>query len=481
MEESIPIEDSSLRPIELEYEGQKFKCKFQVNDESINISIFLINSLIYKGKISLENIRSQICIFSDYTTSEIFKEIMLLNSENFSIIEDFNKYKLKIQFLILRKERDLLIDLNKNKDITLPNNDLINHYENIIKEKDKTISELKEMIKFKDEKIKTLEDKLNNIKKESTTNKNTIKQNYQLFEDFNIKSKNPIHILKNHTDIVNCLALLNDGRLVSGSNDKTIIIYNKNTYQPDIIIEEHNDGVNCITQMSSGILVSCSNDKTIKLFKIKEKDYETLQILKDHTDRVYKVIELRNKYLVSCSSDASIKFYIKDNYKFKNDYQISTNESCSSIIQTKENEICYSESKNKAICFFDLNEKKIKSTIKNISKNNDGYEWFIMITEELLLIPGNGKISIINVYQYRLIRVIDVTDSNWITGICMLNKNILITGDYKAIIRQWKIIGDDLILISEKENTHDGRIKPLLNMEDGHFVTGSDDTIIKVW
>ena len=42
---------------------------------------------------------------------------------------------------------------------------------------------------------------------------------------------------------VTCLTIMNDGRLVSGSNDKSIIIYNKETYKPDLIIKEHSDGV----------------------------------------------------------------------------------------------------------------------------------------------------------------------------------------------------------------------------------------------
>ena len=46
-----------------------------------------------------------------------------------------------------------------------------------------------------------------------------------------------------------------------GSNDNSIIIYNKITYQPDIIIKEHNDSVTCVTQLSSGLLASCSYDK----------------------------------------------------------------------------------------------------------------------------------------------------------------------------------------------------------------------------
>ena len=48
-----------------------------------------------------------------------------------------------------------------------------------------------------------------------------------LYDDYKIEDKNPIHNLTNHTHYVYCLCVLNDGRLVSGSKDKSIIIYNK--------------------------------------------------------------------------------------------------------------------------------------------------------------------------------------------------------------------------------------------------------------
>lgn len=59
---------------------------------------------------------------------------------------------------------------------------------------------------------------------------------------------------------------MNDGGLVSGSGDKSIIIDNKETYKPDLLIEEHSDDVNCIIQLSSGIIASCSSYHSIKLF-----------------------------------------------------------------------------------------------------------------------------------------------------------------------------------------------------------------------
>jgi len=100
---------------------------------------------------------------------------------------------------------------------------------------------------------------------------------------------------------------------VSGSVDKSIIIYNKETYQPDLTIKEHNNSITCITTLSSGILSSCSVDNTIKLINIKENKYEILQTLNYHQNEVDKIIELKNKSLVSCSWDKSIIFYNKDN------------------------------------------------------------------------------------------------------------------------------------------------------------------------
>ena len=104
-----------------------------------------------------------------------------------------------------------------------------------------------------------------------------------------------------------------------------------------------------------------------------------------------------------------------------------------------------------------------------------------MISKELLLIPGENKISIINVKEYKLVRIIEVPGSSWIYGVCMLNKDMLLTGDYSKVIRQWKIEGDNLILLSKKEKAHDDDINVLLNLEDGHIASGSDDHTIRIW
>ena len=103
-----------------------------------------------------------------------------------------------------------------------------------------------------------------------------------------------------------------------------------------------------------------------------------------------------------------------------------------------------------------------------------------MITKNLLLITGSNKISIININNYRL-RIINLPGAGWIYGACILNKNMLLTGDNAKIIRQWRIEGDNLIFISKKEKAHDDWINILLNLGNGHFASSSCDNTIKIW
>ena len=235
--------------------------------------VFSNNASLYNGNIEKEEIQNQIGAFLKYNIREIFEELNFLEANCFNIVEESGQYTLKIKIKILRKEEYLAINLEENKNTILPFEELVNYYDNIIKEKDDIILELNQIIKKKDELIESLRSQLNkaHIRNIEGTNLKIIdsKTNDNLNDDFNIELKNPIHILKYHTDWVYCLTIMNDGRLVSGSGDHSIIIYNKETYKPDLIIKEHNGTVYYITQLSSGNLASCSADNSIKLFRIR--------------------------------------------------------------------------------------------------------------------------------------------------------------------------------------------------------------------
>ena len=103
-----------------------------------------------------------------------------------------------------------------------------------------------------------------------------------------------------------------------------------------------------------------------------------------------------------------------------------------------------------------------------------------MMTKDLLLVAGKNKLSIININLHNIIRTIDVSGSSWIWCACMLNENILLTGDNNKRIIQWKIVGDNLQLISKKENAHESLIGTLSKIGNVLIISGSSDEFVKI-
>ena len=109
------------------------------------------------------------------------------------------------------------------------------------------------------------------------------------------------------------------------------------------------------------------------------------------------------------------------------------------------------------------------------------FDSLLMISKDLLLITGENKISIINVNSYNLIKTINVDNSGSIYAVCMLNKDMILTGDENKRIIQWKIENDNLKLISIKENAHDDCINTLSKLGNGLILSGSADKSVKIW
>ena len=461
MEDNHSTPNTGLKTVQI-IEGQNtYKCQIQTIQDFLQVSLFIGDNLKQEGNIHITKIQNQILAFGDYNINEIFEEINALNQESFSIIKEANKDKIKIEFIILRKKKYLYIDLIKEENININNNDLI-----------KTITELKEIIKSKDEKIKSLEEKLNQY---------NISTNDNNYNNFDIKLKEPKHKVKYHTSSIYCATVLNDGRFATGSYDNSIIIYNNKTFKPDLTIKEHSSYVYSLIQLSSGILCSGSDDKTIKLYNINGNTYNVLQTLSYHTNCIHKIIELRNKKLVSCSVDNTIIFYFKDNNQYTKDFNIKTNGYNGPIIQTKNNEICYYEDTNSALCFFDLQERKNITKINNISVTNYIYDCLLMMSNDLLLAAGANKLTIININSHSIIRSIDVSGSSWIYSACLLTDNIILTADNNHRIIQWRIQHDNLELISKKENAHDSYIYVLKKIGNGLIMSGDDNGEVKIW
>ncbi len=112
------------------------------------------------------------------------------------------------------------------------------------------------------------------------------------------------HTLQGHQSMVRSVAFA-EGKLISGSHDSTIKIWDLETGACTQTLQGHQDGVFCLA-LAEGKLISGSHDKTIKIW-----DLETgacTQTLHGHQSTVYSLASAQGK-LISGSGDRTIKIW----------------------------------------------------------------------------------------------------------------------------------------------------------------------------
>ena len=93
---------------------------------------------------------------------------------------------------------------------------------------------------------------------------------------------NLITILKCNKGGINCLKTLDDGRLAAGDDNSNLIIYNKETFNPDIIIQNNLGSLRNLIQLKNkNIACSFYSNNTIKIIKIKNNNYEYIQMIRN--------------------------------------------------------------------------------------------------------------------------------------------------------------------------------------------------------
>ena len=125
-----------------------------------------------------------------------------------------------------------------------------------------------------------------------------------------VKTGQLIHTLTGHSQIVNAIALSNDGTiLASGSQDKTIRLWDLTKGKLREIIEGHSLGVVSLAISPDGqILASGSGDGTIKLWDL--ATHKLINTLLGHTDGVWSLaIALNGRTLFTGSWDKTIKVW----------------------------------------------------------------------------------------------------------------------------------------------------------------------------
>lgn len=315
------------------------------------------------------------------------------------------------------------------------------------------------------------------------TDENIIKyfKNYTLIKDsiVNISKAKCSHIINEHTDSVDSVLILSDGRLASCSHDKTIKIYNmNNNYKCDITINtEHTDCVANISQLENGKLVSCSG-RALKIWSIYESSYKCeCTIYEAHNKWINEVISLTNNRIASCAEDKLIRIWdVNRNYNLIE--VLEGHESyVYSILQLKGKEKLISGGDDNNLFIWNIQTYQPETVINNIYCSY--YGSLIEINKDRIISAGNKVIVVINILKSEIEQKIEDDNLGDIYSLMSLRDGNILCGSLNGKIFVYEI--QQNIIQSKNIEEHTNGVTCLLSTNNYQFISCSWDGTIKLW
>ena len=293
-------------------------------------------------------------------------------------------------------------------------------------------------------------------------------------------SINVTKTIKEYSNLVWSVLLLNDQRIAFSSDDLAIKIFNLKTFHCYIYLLGHKKIITSIIQIKNGKLISSAEDNSIKiwiLFKfsfICEYTFENA-----HNHWVTKVIELSDNRIASCSLDLTIKIWNHSSpYNLIKVLEGHTRW-VSSIVGLKNQLFLISISYyDKTLRVWDLKSYQCQTVITNVmSYWNNGV---LELDNQKLLIGGPSKLYILNTVTFIVEK--EIKNANLkgdISAFLQINDHYILCSYGKGNMCIYNSNTNSLAFVLDK--IHSGELTQIAKIAKNKFVSSSCDCTVKVW
>ena len=304
-------------------------------------------------------------------------------------------------------------------------------------------------------------------------------KSFSLLKQENILNElKPIKILTTHSNKVNSLLLLHDGRIASCSADETIAIYNAKTFEVEQIINENDsESFTYIFEDSNRNILS-SSDTSIKIYALNTNNhYINYGIIRNaHEDKIKKVISIPSNRIVSCSDDGS--YAVWDN---KPPFTIikrirAHSDWISSIIFYNDYLISAAMGDDPTVKFWTINNYQLSSVITKV------YCCYINALKEIdndkLIVGEENGIKIICMKTFQIELSIHESKLGFVSSFQIIKDSIIICGCENGKLCKLNISIKKIEIIN---TPHRKDINSILSISDNSIATCSDDCSIIIW
>ena len=282
--------------------------------------------------------------------------------------------------------------------------------------------------------------------------------------------------ITDHTDVIYSLLLLNDNRIASCSNDKTIRIFNpSNNYICEKVIKNNKEWIRTICQLDNGTIVSSSGDQSIIIdhFLIETAHNKFLY------DYLSKIISLPNNRFASCSGDTTIKIW-----KGSPPYSATPIHTLSghsgwvrSLLYIRERDVLISGSEDDSLRLWNMSRYQCENIIKGVTCcwSNSLYR----IDKDRVIVGNKNMFYIVDIDKCKIENTVKDRQLKYVKCFVKLRDNNTIVCGCDNGVFCFYDINTNKYTITKKN--HNDVIVDLLRGDDDTFISCSWDKTIKVW
>lgn len=278
--------------------------------------------------------------------------------------------------------------------------------------------------------------------------------------------------LAGHSEWVNDIIQLADGRICSSSGDKSVRIWDSYSGRCESILEGHDSPVLSVIQLGDGRICSGSDDFSIKIWDVRSGRCE--QTLVGHSGSVLSVSELRDGRICSASEDRTIKIWnlvtgtCEQTLEGHSDWVFS-------VLELQDGRIC-SGSEDSTIRLWDCSTGQCEkvllghlSYVLSVIQLQDG---------RLCSSSGDKSIRIWDPSTGRCDRVLQ-GHGDGVNAVIQLRDGRLCSGSDDDSINIWGSDGSDMC--DEVLEGHRDCVNAVIELRDGRLCSASEDKTIKIW
>lgn len=312
---------------------------------------------------------------------------------------------------------------------------------------------------------------------------------YDMDNDFKV-----IQTLKGHTDAINVLLLVNPNKLISGSEDKLIRIWDSKTseFKSSHTLKGHSAGITKLVSFAEmKKFASASNDYTIRLWD-SSNDYKTSVVIQAHSAKITSLLHFDNK-LITSSTDKTIKVFDL----LLNNKNISTlkdhTDGVNQLLIISTDPILLSASIDCSFASYSLEGQEEVKLIKKVKGHS--MEITKLIELKGLIFSTIGKDKMIRVWdgnnEYKCICTIAA--HKWeIFSLCFIEEYSLIYScSQDKTIRGWEIKNWDDYLQDNSQmlqtkcigvlKGHERDVIMVYALTNGNVMSVSNDLTLRIW